>query len=738
MEESLMQRIMRQQRARDQSDGRAPPAAAAPPTPPAATSPAASAANFASNARPQPERQQETTAAIGTSERITALLQARAAATTAAPREPDEVDDMMALIKAKRLREPQGNRPSGQEAAQLAPLQPPAKPPAQAQRVGMGAANTSDGKHVNWSDFKKHRAGHTGTATRRAPARDDSEDESDQELDDDGTAMGPMGDAPIDRWSAENRKAAAKFLEKLGSVECARRHFKDQAIAGTASDHEDYLMSIAASSHGYITLCMGRAIKLEKYLGTRDDNSPLGSTGMYIHGHVNSRAMIGFLNEEAKNGRTARQGAEAQTRKLKTWGFDFVVDSEANANARKAAPKPTKRDAKPANPFDLDMAAHIGFGVADTTLNPTQRGCYAQIEIMQQGVLRHVNANRCGEITDCKEGERGVNPDFLIGRVALDAKKAQDKRYDKPFCAVKRTFTGYEYGPVLLQSLQGVTHLGFLIRDLSAASANPFEEGCTFINTPMDRNRTLRMIGHLLRHEVTYPDGSKQRPGYLERLEHLGVQAARHVLPAAAGARFESRRAIREIGIWSKSTAEDTTVPGMGRLADLVTTAWGADPDEDGTAHTTPDQYASHGTMAALPSIILRQHRAISALIQEHAADLTAIAGSKGWKLLHQAAWPTGFQRTTAVSGAIVATGGQPAATALTRATATVLAAPAAAAAMPIAINATPLPAAPTGAAGGTWSSIIAAATAAAAAATAHIAGAASAVAKGAAPPSPP
>ena len=121
----------------------------------------------------------------------------------------------------------------------------------------------------------------------------------------------------------------------------------------------------------------------------------------------------------------------------------------------------------------------------------------------------------------------------------------------------------------------------------------------------------------------------------------------------------------------------------MGRLADLVTTAWGADPDEDGTAHTTPDQYASHGTLAALPSIILRQHRAISALIQEHAADLTAIAGIKGWRLLHQAAWPTGFHRGTAVSGIIATTGGQPAVTALTHATALVMAVPTPAAATP-------------------------------------------------------
>ena len=237
---------------------------------------------------------------------------------------------------------------------------------------------------------------------------------------------------------------------------------------------------------------MGRAIKLEQYLATRDDFVTNPGSGMRIHGHVHARAIIAFLNQEAKNGRTARQGAEAQIRKLRTWGFDLVVDSEANANARKAAPKPGKRDPKPANPFDLDMAAHIGYGVADTTLTATQRGCFAQIEIMQQGVLRHVNANRCGELTDlCESGDGTVNPDFLHGRVAVDAKKALDKRFDKPFCAVKRTFTGFEYGPILIQSLQGVADQGYLVRDISAASANPFEDGCTFIDKPMNRNRTL-------------------------------------------------------------------------------------------------------------------------------------------------------------------------------------------------------------------------------------------------------
>ena len=525
--------------------------------------------------------------------------------------------------------------------------------------TGIGAANTSSAKHVKWHDFKKARANPDGAATRRAPMRpEDSEEGSDDEVDDMGVTMGPMGDAPIERMEDDNRRAAAELISAIGSIDCARRHFQDSTITGTQGDIDDYLNSIAASSRGYITMCKGRALRLEQYLTERD--GPPHDGGMHIHGHVNSRAIIGFLNEEAKKGRTARQGAEAQVRKLKAWGFDLAVDTEANANARKAARKPTKGEAKPANPLDLDMVAHIGFGVADTSLTMTQRGCFAQMEIMQQGVLRHVNANRCGEITDHVEGEPGtINPDFFHGRVAVDAKKAMDKRYDKPFCAVKRTFTGFEYGTILIHSLQGVTHLGFLVRDLSAPSANPFEEGCTFLDKPMDRNRTLRMLGHLMRARVTYPNGTKQCPTRLERLEHLGVQAARHVLPAAAGARFESRRAIREIGIWSKSAAEETTVPGMGRLADLVTTAWGKDPDEDAAAHTTPDQYASHGTTVALPSILLRQHRAISALILEHAADLSAIAGAKGWRLLHEAAWPAGFQRSTAVAPSLTILGGQ-------------------------------------------------------------------------------
>jgi hypothetical protein len=522
-----------------------------------------------------------------------------------------------------------------------------------------GASNTSTGKYVSWNVFRAERHPGDSPSKRRAPMPEDSEDDSEAEVDDEGITMGPMGDAPVLRMTEDNLKAAIKFVEQLGNVECAQRHFSDATITGTQSDVDDYTSSIAASSYGYITLVMGRAIKLEQYLATRDDFATNPGSGMRIHGHVHARAIIAFLNQEAKNGRTARQGAEAQIRKLRSWGFDLVVDSEANANARKAAPKPGKRDPKPANPFDLDMVAHIGYGVADTTLTATQRGCFAQIEIMQQGVLRHVNANRCGELTDlCESGDGTVNPDFLHGRVAVDAKKALDKRFDKPFCAVKRTFTGFEYGPILIQSLQGVTDQGYLVRDISAASANPFEDGCTFIDKPMNRNRTLRMIGHLLRAKVMYPTGQRQCPTRPERLEHLGVQAARHVLPAAAGARFEPRRAIREIGIWSKSAAEDTTVPGMGRLADLVTTTWGTDPDEDGAAHKTPDQYATHGTTAALPSIILRQHRAISALILQHAADLSALAGTQGWKLLHQAAWPGGFNRATAVTGTLTVQGG--------------------------------------------------------------------------------
>ena len=636
MSESLVERIKRLQGARDRT--------ALPGAPTACTGPGPQAEILGSR------REQGAAPAQG----ATPALEARIVELTGTRAEhlaqPDDspLSKQLAKLGQERLlREAQGPMPPvGAEAQQQA-------------GAGIGAANTSRNKHVRWHDFKRARADADGAATRRAPMRhEDSEEGSDDEVDDAGVTMGPMSNAPIERMEADNRKAAAELISAIGNIDCARRHFQDDTITGTQGDLDDYLNSIAASSRGYITMCKGRALGLEQYLIERD--GPPDDGTMRIHGRVNSRAIIGFLNQEAKKGKTARQGAEAQIRKLKAWGFDLAVDTEVNANARKAAPKPTKGEAKPANPLDLDMVAHIGYGVADTSLSMTQRGCFAQMEIMQQGVLRHVNANRCGEITDRVQGEPGaINPDFFHGRVAVDAKKAMDKKYDKPFCAVKRTFTGFEYGATLIHSLQGVTHLGFLVRDLSAPSANPFEEGCTFLDKPMDRNRTLRMLGHLMRAYITYPDGRKQRPTRLERLDHLGVQAARHVLPAAAGARFESRRAIREIGIWSKSAAEETTVPGMGRLADLVTTVWGKDPDEDAAAHTTPDQYSSHGTSVALPGILLRQHKAISALILEHAADLSAIAGVKGWKLLHEAAWPTGFQRSTAVAPSLNIQGGQ-------------------------------------------------------------------------------
>ena len=227
-----MQRIMRQQRARDQSSDRAPPAAPELPAPPAAARTAASKLQNSPVATRQTDRQQEeTTAANGIGARITALLQARGVA-PAAPKEPDEVDILMAQIKEKRIRQ---QHASEREEGRPAAPNPPIKPTAQMEGAGMGAANTNAGKHVSFHEYKKLRAGDTGTVTRRAPARDDSEDDSDQEVDDSGTVMGPMGDAPIERWSTENRKAAAKFLETIGSVECARRHFKDQAIVGTAS-----------------------------------------------------------------------------------------------------------------------------------------------------------------------------------------------------------------------------------------------------------------------------------------------------------------------------------------------------------------------------------------------------------------------------------------------------------------------------------------------------------------------
>jgi hypothetical protein len=111
-----------------------------------------------------------------------------------------------------------------------------------------GAANTSTGKYVAWAKFKAGRHPDDTPSKRSAPMPEDSEDGSDEEVDDQGITMGPMGDAPVQRMAEENLKAAVKFVEQLGNVECAQRHFDDATITGTQSDVDDYTASIAASS----------------------------------------------------------------------------------------------------------------------------------------------------------------------------------------------------------------------------------------------------------------------------------------------------------------------------------------------------------------------------------------------------------------------------------------------------------------------------------------------------------
>ena len=258
--EALIERIKRAQQARDNNKESTTPSAA-----PRQGSPRA---EFLAEEAPIPPAEGNTLHL-----RIATLTTAREEATAKAD-DGGAVDQAMNALRTKRLLEDcQGTTMNGETVFnELEPSDVLQRTSA----LRSGASNTSTGKYVSWNVFRAERHPGDSPSKRRAPMPEDSEDDSEAEVDDEGITMGPMGDAPVLRMTEDNLKAAIKFVEQLGNVECAQRHFSDATITGTQSDVDDYTSSIAASSYGYITLVMGRAIKLEQYLATRDDFATVG------------------------------------------------------------------------------------------------------------------------------------------------------------------------------------------------------------------------------------------------------------------------------------------------------------------------------------------------------------------------------------------------------------------------------------------------------------------------------
>ena len=142
--------------------------------------------------------------------------------------------------------------------------------------------------------------------------------------------------------------------------------------------------------------------------------------------------------------------------------------------------------------------------------------------------------------------------------------------------------------------------------------------------------------------KVRYPDGVCRALVAPDRISEITLQSARHVYPAGCGATGESERATNEVGIWSRSQAEITSVPMLGLLSSLCTVV----PNDGAGDHAVAIQYASEGARALLFSTMARVHAAFADLFshlanrpyEEGYGALGRDNGGWGW-CMHELAW---------------------------------------------------------------------------------------------------
>ena len=453
----------------------------------------------------------------------------------------------------------------------------------------------------------------------------------------------PMDDSPLAREREAALAAARRFVAGgVASVASMRRVFGESGSDPLDGLEADYIEHLTGWSAGWIDHCRGTAESLREFLVQRQDGGTAGTAaaaGDPLHGRITARSYAKYLESRAAGGATAPRAASQHCRWLaRDAGLDIECFEAASRGSRKKADKAAsagkgKKDPKPAPPLDLDEWAHLACVVADTNLNPRQRGTAAQAVFAGSATHRYITAQRCGEIQ-----EAGEQSFFLNAKVAFDRKKALAKQWNKACVATRFTVFGVDYLPVLLESLESVGGKGFTLVDFDARNANP-ADSTRYTGELMSAKRFVRAIQHLLCTPARYPDGQLRAPVETsERLARITANTLRHIVPAAAGATYEPPRAINEIGIWSRSAAEVTTVPTMGRLSDLISQR---EVGSDG-GYAVAMQYASHGSEASggnlLQDVLLRVHRRVAMLCQEHADDLSAIGGERGWHLLAQLA----------------------------------------------------------------------------------------------------
>jgi hypothetical protein len=251
----------------------------------------------------------------------------------------------------------------------------------------------------------------------------------------------------------------------------------------------------------------------------------------------------------------------------------------------------------------------------------------AQVLHMIEASLRKVSADRYGNLA--------ASDYFLSGEIAFDPKKPGAPAVAK--LAMRHTVFGFDFGPLLLESLRGIGGAGFLLRDFHGAHPLAADR---WLDEPIGDRRFLLGVRTVLVTACDYGDGVQRRPHETrDRLLSIGKHSPRNTIPAFGGAAMLEAPAINELGPWSGSTAEKVPVPTLGRLSDLITNRSGDAPSR---LYAIALGYAAHGAAHAatpLHRALLRIRHVVTTMVHTMPSpDVDCVSRDEGWLRLRRAA----------------------------------------------------------------------------------------------------
>jgi hypothetical protein len=459
-------------------------------------------------------------------------------------------------------------------------------------------------------------------------------------------ALPTMSGAPVDRELQKREKAAIEFVNAGIAPITAMRQALDTDGSLGATDATsilaDYVAHLSGWSPGWLDQCRGTALALYAHSTGAPQPTHVPNDALF-HTRVAGNDVSNFL---ATRKPSAVQGTLTRIRWLaRAAGLSQInafsagsVGSRKRARLeeRKAAadhaaatpaPAPGTVAEKGARPFDLDEYLHLHHFVADAAQPELARMFTAQVIHMIEASLRKVSADRYGNVS--------ASDYFLSGEIAFDPKKTGSPAVGK--LAMRHTVFGFDFAPLLIDSLRGIGGAGFLLRDFNGA--DPMV-ATSWLDELIGDRRFLLGVRTILVTACDYGDGVQRRPPETrERLLSIKMHSARNTIPAFGGAAMLEAPAINELGPWSGSTAETVPVPTLGRLSDLIISRPAAGPQR---SYAIALGYAAHGAAQAatpLHRVLLRIRHVITSMTDTMASpDVESVARDDGWLRLRRAA----------------------------------------------------------------------------------------------------